>query len=107
MTLGNAIKTVRTAGKIKQRDLAKSAGVTANYISLVEGDKREPSVALLKKIAGSLGVPVSLFFLWQERDGERTESKRIQKIRELLVEIESSYLFEKRTDAARRRSRRK
>lgn len=107
MSLGNAIKTVRTASRVKQRDLAKRAGVTANYISLVEGDKREPSLAFLKKIADSLGVPVSLFFLWQERDDGPSDSKRIQKIRDLLTEIESSYLFQKHTDAAGRRSRRK
>ena len=107
MTLGNAIKTLRTASKVKQRDLAKRAGVTANYISLVEGDKREPSVALLKKVADSLEVPVSFFFLWQEYDGERTDSKRMEKIRDLLLGLEASYLFNKRAAAVSKRSRRK
>ena len=96
MTLGNAIKTVRTASRIKQLDLAKRTGVTANYVSLVEGDKREPSVAFLKKIADSLDVPVSLFFLWQEFDGDHADSKRMQKIRELLLGIEATYLLHKR-----------
>lgn len=95
MTLGNAIKTVRTASKVKQRDLARRTGVTANYISLIEGDKRDPSVAFLKKVADSLEVPVSLFFLWQEFDDKRPDSKRMQRIRELLLGIEASYLFQK------------
>jgi transcriptional regulator with XRE-family HTH domain len=107
MTLGNAIKTVRTASRVKQQDLAKRIGVTANYVSLVEGDKREPSVAFLKKAANSLEVPVSLFFLWQEIDGEHADSKRVTKIRELLIGIEASYLFQKRTDAVRKHARRK
>src|ERR1039457_6574420 len=99
MTLGNAIKTVRTARKVKQRDLAKRAGVTANYVSLVEGDKREPSVSLLKKLAASLKVPVSFFFLWQEYDGEHADSKRMQKVRDLLLGLEATYLINKSTDA--------
>src|SRR6266478_3529580 len=69
MTLGNAIKTLRTACKVKQRDLAVQMGVSANYVSLVEGDKREPSIAFLKKLSRQLGIPVSMFFLWQENDG--------------------------------------
>jgi len=107
MTLGNAIKTVRTASKVKQRELARRAGVTANYVSLVEGDKREPSVSLLKKIADSLEVPVSFFFLWQEYVGERTDSKRLEKIRDLLLRLEASYLFNKRAGAVTKRERRK
>ncbi len=107
MTLGNAIKTVRTASKVKQRELARRAGVTANYVSLVEGDKREPSVTLLKKIADSLEVPVSFFFLWQEYDGERADSRRMEKIRDLLLRLEASYLFSKRAGAVTKRERRK
>jgi len=66
--------------------------VSANYISLVEGDKREPSIAFLKKLSKQLNVPVSMFFLWQETDVQNTDAARIGKIRELLLGIESSYL---------------
>jgi transcriptional regulator with XRE-family HTH domain len=107
MTLGNAIKTVRTASRVKQRELATRAGVTANYISLVEGDKREPSVTLLRKIADSLEIPVSFFFLWQEYDGEHADSKRMEKIRDLLLGLETSYLFNRRAGAVSKRGRRK
>ncbi len=107
MTLGNAIKTVRTASKVRQRDLAKRAGVTANYISLVEGDKREPSISLLKKIANSLKVPVSFFFLWQEYEGKRADSKRMGKIRDLLLGLEAGYVSSKRSEAVSKRGRRK
>jgi transcriptional regulator with XRE-family HTH domain len=106
MTLGNAIKTVRTACKIKQRDLAVRIGVSANYISLVEGDKRDPSVSFLKRLAGTLGVPVSVFFLWQEFDRTGINANRMRRIRELLVGIEASYLFQKRSPVARKQASR-
>lgn len=106
MTLGNAIKTVRTACNIKQRDLAKLVGVSANYISLVEGDKRDPSISFLKKLAESLGVPVSLFFLWQEFDRSVVDASHMRQIRELLVGIETHHLFQQRAAVGPSRSRR-
>jgi transcriptional regulator with XRE-family HTH domain len=102
MTLGNAIKTVRTACKVKQRELAAQMGVSANYVSLVEGDKREPSVSFLRKLSKQLNVPVSMFFLWQEVDGQSADASRLQKIRELLLGIETSYLVQKRSANTRK-----
>jgi transcriptional regulator with XRE-family HTH domain len=106
MTLGNAIKTLRTACKVKQQDLAGQMGVSANYISLVEGDKREPSIAFLKKLSKQLNVPVSMFFLWQETEGQNTNTARLSKIQELLLGIESSYLRQRISTSGRRKGRR-
>jgi transcriptional regulator with XRE-family HTH domain len=94
VTLGNAIKVVRTATGMKQRELAEQVGVTANYMSLVEGDKREPSISFLNRLAKRLEIPVGIFFLWQEV-GKDVDSKRIAKIRDLLTKLEAMYLKEK------------
>lgn len=102
MTLGTAIKTVRTACKVKQRDLASRMSMTANYISLVESDKREPSISFLKNLARTLEVPVSVFFLWQDFDRSKGDSSRMKKIRELLIGIEASYLVQRRSIGSRR-----
>ena len=48
VTLGNAIKLIRTARGLTQRALAEQLDVTANYLSLIESDKREPSLSFLK-----------------------------------------------------------
>jgi len=43
-----------------QAELAKKATVAQGYISALEaGEKRNPSVAVIKKLAKALGVPVT------------------------------------------------
>ena len=43
-----------------QRDLAKRAGVTPEYVAQLEmGLKKHPSLAVLRRIAKALGVPVT------------------------------------------------
>jgi transcriptional regulator with XRE-family HTH domain len=89
---------------MRQRELARKIGVTANYVSLVEGGKREPSIALLNRLAKGLGIPTGIFFLWQEVGEDATDLRRLNKIRELLVRLESMYLSEK-SDRNRKRKR--
>jgi transcriptional regulator with XRE-family HTH domain len=103
VTLGNAIKVVRTATGLKQRDVAAKIGVTANYMSLVEGGKREPSLAFLNRLAKTLGIPVGIFFLWQEMGEAGPDSNRIRKIRDLLTRLEAMYITAKISKSPRRR----
>jgi transcriptional regulator with XRE-family HTH domain len=42
-----------------QRDLAKRVGVTPGYIAQLEMTIRTPSLAVLKRLARALGVPVT------------------------------------------------
>src|SRR5262249_4140102 len=105
MTLGNAIKLIRTARRVKQKALATELNVSPNYISLLESDKREPIITLLKSLASALSVPVGPFFLWQESLGPPLEMSEFDQLRELLVRIETMRLREQpeRTHGKRRR----
>lgn len=100
MELAKAIKLIRTASGKKQKDVAAEAGVTSNYMSLVESGKREPSLSFLKRLARILGVPVGLFFLW-EHEGSR---ENIDQVRNLLVKLEQMYLFSGRTKGRNRKA---
>jgi transcriptional regulator with XRE-family HTH domain len=101
MKLGRAIKLMRTAAGMKQKDVAAKIGVTSNYVSLVENGRREPSVSFLKEVAATLSVPVGLFFLWEEAESGPSE-KSLDQVRVLLARLEAMYLFANR----RRRGRR-
>jgi transcriptional regulator with XRE-family HTH domain len=58
--LSTVLRELRERKDISQLQLAKRAGVTQGYISDLEaGTKRNPSVAILRKIARALGVPVT------------------------------------------------
>jgi transcriptional regulator with XRE-family HTH domain len=93
VTLGKAIKLVRTANGIKQGVLARDLKVSANYLSLIENGKREPSISFLRRMATALRVPVGIFFLWQDIGPVKTSDPVTRQLRELLTRLEAMYLL--------------
>jgi transcriptional regulator with XRE-family HTH domain len=88
LTLGNAIKLIRTARGIKQRDLASQLDVSANYLSLIEGGKREPSLAFLNRLAEKLCIPIAMLFVFQGEPIPGVQSSDIDKLRDLLLTLD-------------------
>ncbi|HTE39133.1 MAG TPA: helix-turn-helix transcriptional regulator [Reyranella sp.] len=52
----NKIRVWRTHRGLSARDLAAATGLSAPYISEIEGGKKEGSISAMKKIAGALNV---------------------------------------------------
>jgi len=92
MTIGNAIKLIRTARGMRQRDLAGELHVSPNYLSMLEADRRLPSIGFLRKLAAKLQVPAGLFLLWTETGRSTLRKKQAEQVRELLVRIQAIYL---------------
>lgn len=101
MNLGSAIKLIRTARKARQGDLAVAIGVSQNYLSMVEAGKRDPSLAVLRKIAEELDVPAGLFFLWSEGAGKKLRKSQLKQLRELLIRIQAIFLEVEAEDATK------
>ncbi len=66
MTLGDEIRAYREGTRLSQRQFADRAGVSNGYISLLEknenprtGQPMTPSMAVLRRIAGAMGLKVS------------------------------------------------
>ena len=59
MTLGQRLRRARKVRGLSQVALAARAGVTPPYIVMLEGGKRTGTVAVLKRLAKALGVPVA------------------------------------------------
>jgi transcriptional regulator with XRE-family HTH domain len=58
--LSRMLKTRREAKGLTQVELAKRARVTQTYIAKLEsGDKQNPSLGTLQRLAKALGVPVT------------------------------------------------
>lgn len=54
------IQRLRIAKGLTQRALATKAKVTPGYVAQIEmGQKRNPSLAVLRRLAKALGVPVA------------------------------------------------
>lgn len=70
MNLGRSIKLCRTNRGLSQEDLARKVGLSASYISLIEKGERDPAVSTAEKIAGALGVPMSLLTFLAADPGE-------------------------------------
>lgn len=60
---------LRTAKKVSQGDLARQLAVSPGYLSLVEQDKREPSIGFLNRVGEYFDLPVG-FLLLGGADGE-------------------------------------
>jgi transcriptional regulator with XRE-family HTH domain len=70
MNVGYAIKLCRQQRKLTQGELAKRAGVSISYLSLLErGERSDPGLSALEKIAKGLNVPMTLLlFLAADED---------------------------------------
>ena len=54
------LKALREAKDLTQDQLAKKAGVTEAYVSMLESGKRKaPSLPALQRLAKALGVPIT------------------------------------------------
>lgn len=58
--LGAVLKALREGKGLTQATLAKKAGVTEAYVSMIEsGERKAPSLPVLRRLATALGVPVT------------------------------------------------
>ncbi len=60
MTLGERIKNRRSLLGLTQQDLADYSGVSVRRIKSIESGDGNPSLKTLAKIAGTLGMEISL-----------------------------------------------
>ncbi len=62
LDVGQRLKSLREARGISMRSLARSSGLSANALSMIERGRTSPSVSTLNKLANALEVPVTAFF---------------------------------------------
>ena len=84
MKIGKAIRTVRVRCGFSQQALAKKAGISQGFLSLLEQDVREPSLKMTGGLAAALGVPIELLLLLGA-EGPRAKryAKQLQRITKL------------------------
>lgn len=91
MKIGKTLKLIRILKGLKQKDLADKLGISPNYLSSVENDKREPSFSFIKLVSKELDVPVSFLFLDNIDESSMSEEQKViyQKLKNLLVEFQN------------------
>ncbi len=71
---GSVIRRIRNEMGISQKDLAHRLGVSPTYVSLIEGNKKEPSITLIKHFSAVSDIPIEIL-LWTAIDCPTTLSK--------------------------------
>lgn len=92
MTLGDAIKRLRGAAGISQKDFATRLGISPSYLSQIEGDHREPTIPLIRRMAEELGLPAVILFaaaLSAPTSLPQNQRQRLQNLLEQLVDAAS------------------
>lgn len=70
MNIGQAIQLARTKRQLTQAGLAKRAGISVSYLSMLERGKRDPPLSTLKQLASALVMPLEILFFLGAEDGE-------------------------------------
>lgn len=63
MNVGQAIRLCRNQRGVSQSDVAHQASCSVSYLSMLENNKRDPTLSTISKIAQALDVPVGLLFI--------------------------------------------
>ena len=58
--IGTTIKKVRHQRGLSQGELAAATDLSVSYLSFIEQGRRTPNLEIVEKIAGALGVPLSI-----------------------------------------------
>lgn len=81
MNIARKIRDLREKKGMSQADLGKRAGLSTTYISLVESEKKSPTLKSLNKISHALGIPFPvLSFLALEESDLKPEKRSAYKV---------------------------
>ena len=88
---GKIVRLRRIASGQSQRQLAATVGCSPNYLSLIEGDKKQPSMDMSRRIAEALGasLPVLLALITDESDVPEGKARAlIAEMKDLLLRVD-------------------
>jgi len=97
VNIGRSIKFVRVAAEIRQGEMADRLEISQNYLSLLENNKAEPSLSLLKKISATFNVPVNFLLLESSVDFESDNPEVhsvMQQLQKLIHQFEDTHIKE-------------
>lgn len=71
---GKRLKKLRTQRGISQEDLALSAEITTSYLGMIERGEKNPTVKIIEKLCGALGISLGEFFTAEKKnEGDKTD----------------------------------
>lgn len=87
---GNRIRSIREAANLSRETVAERAGTGTNYLGEVERGEKFPTLEMIERIAGALGVSPSAFF---EYEAEEIDNQiLVSKLQRLLSRLNTDQL---------------
>ena len=77
--LGEELRAARLAANLTQEKLADEAGISRNYVSLLELNRKSPTVDLLIGLCDTLGVSAADLIRRVENDAPRRRRRRSRR----------------------------
>ncbi|WP_294771840.1 helix-turn-helix transcriptional regulator [uncultured Eubacterium sp.] len=93
-TIGNNIRKYRLMKKLRQEDLAEKAGLTANYIGMVERGEKIPSLETFIKILNTLGVSADMVLSDVLDNGYTVKNSMLNEKLEKLAPEDRNRIYE-------------
>jgi transcriptional regulator with XRE-family HTH domain len=90
MKIGKTILAIRAEREIKQFELAKQVGISPEYLSEIEKDKKQPRLDLLERICNALEIPIHVFMfkaINEEDINDPSKKRLIREIKPLISRI--------------------
>lgn len=89
MNYAKAIRIARSIADISQGTLADRSGLDRSYLSLIESEKRKPTVETLQAIADALQMPFHLLTLLatEKEDARRINEEQVQGLARELTQL--------------------
>jgi len=89
MNYAKAIRIARSIAGISQARLATLSGVDRSYLSLIEGEKRKPTMETLQDISDSLKIPFHLLTLLatEKEDTKSISEEQVQSLAKQLTHL--------------------
>lgn len=87
MNVGSAIRLCRKRRGVSQTDVATRAECSVSYLSMLENNKRDPTLSMITKIAEALHVPVGVLFVMasEEKDLGRIDSRLAGRLHQAAI----------------------
>lgn len=93
-TIGNNIRKYRLMKKLRQEDLAEKAGLTVNYIGMVERGEKIPSLETFIKILNTLGVSADMVLSDVLDNGYTVKNSMLNEKLEKLAPEDRNRIYE-------------
>jgi transcriptional regulator with XRE-family HTH domain len=87
LQIGRSIRMLREAKGKSASELARHAGISSAFLSLIESGGRDPSLAVARRLAEALDVPPEALFVLIGGMGLSTSDERAARIANAVREL--------------------